>query len=149
MTSYLGVAGTERHQEDGIFHKNLAVRISDITDGTSNTLMIGERPAGPNGIYAGWYAWWGSSVCRSAQILPVGPNDWIPREGVGCRPEPISFRPGQIGNACDLNHYWSPHSTGANFAFADGSVRFLRYDADPIMPALATRAGGESVTNLD
>ncbi len=32
------------------------------------------------------------------------------------------------------------------FAFADGSVRLLRYSANPIMPALATRAGGEVVT---
>ena len=34
---------------------------------------------------------------------------------------------------------------GANFAFADGSVRFLRYSANDILPALATRAGGETV----
>jgi prepilin-type processing-associated H-X9-DG protein len=32
---------------------------------------------------------------------------------------------------------------GANFIFADGSARFLTYDAAPIMPALASRAGGE------
>ena len=43
-------------------------------------------------------------------------------------------------------HFWSPHPGGANFAFADGSVRFLRYSADSIMPALATRAGGEVVS---
>ena len=32
-----------------------------------------------------------------------------------------------------------------NFAFADGSVRLLRYDANGVMPALASRAGGEAV----
>ena len=32
------------------------------------------------------------------------------------------------------------------FAFCDGSVRFLRYDADAVLPALATRAGGETVS---
>jgi len=32
-----------------------------------------------------------------------------------------------------------------SFAFCDGSVRFFRYDADAILPALATRAGGEVV----
>ena len=31
----------------------------------------------------------------------------------------------------------------ANFALCDGSVRFLRYSAESIMPALASRAGGE------
>jgi prepilin-type processing-associated H-X9-DG protein len=42
-------------------------------------------------------------------------------------------------------HFWSPHAGGANFLWADGSVRFLRYDAKPLMPALATRNGGEVV----
>ncbi len=37
----------------------------------------------------------------------------------------------------------------ANFLFADGSVRFLSYSANPIMPALASRAGGEAVAVPD
>ena len=48
-----------------------------------------------------------------------------------------------------MNHFWSVHPGGAHFAFADGSVRFLKYSADPILPALATRAGGESVAVPD
>jgi prepilin-type processing-associated H-X9-DG protein len=40
-------------------------------------------------------------------------------------------------------HFWSPHPGGANFALADGSVRFLPYAANDVLPALATRAGGE------
>ena len=40
-------------------------------------------------------------------------------------------------------HFWSPHIGGANFIFADGSVRLIRYDANSVMPALASRAGGE------
>ena len=31
----------------------------------------------------------------------------------------------------------------ANFGFCDGSVRFLRYEADAVLPALMTRSGGE------
>ena len=50
---------------------------------------------------------------------------------------------------CDSLHFWSPHPGGANFAFADGSVRFLSYSADTILPALATRAGGETVVLPD
>jgi prepilin-type processing-associated H-X9-DG protein len=45
-------------------------------------------------------------------------------------------------------HFWSPHPGGANFVLADGSVRFVSYSADPLMPALASRAGGE-VSSLD
>jgi prepilin-type processing-associated H-X9-DG protein len=42
-------------------------------------------------------------------------------------------------------HYWSLHPGGAHFAMCDGSVHFLSYSADKILPALATRAGGEAV----
>jgi prepilin-type processing-associated H-X9-DG protein len=42
-------------------------------------------------------------------------------------------------------HFWSPHSGGAQFLFADGTVHFLTYAAAPILPALASRAGNETV----
>jgi prepilin-type processing-associated H-X9-DG protein len=45
-----------------------------------------------------------------------------------------------------LFHFWSLHPGGAHFLYADGSVHFLGYDADAILPALATRAGGEVVS---
>jgi prepilin-type processing-associated H-X9-DG protein len=54
-----------------------------------------------------------------------------------------------LTDQCDLFHFWSLHPGGANFAFADGSVRFLTYAADDVLPALATRAGGEAVTVPD
>ena len=62
----------------------------------------------------------------------------------GC-PVVSSFRPGQLDNECDLFHFWSLHPSGANFMMADGSVHFLAYSANDILPALASRAGGEPV----
>jgi prepilin-type processing-associated H-X9-DG protein len=50
-----------------------------------------------------------------------------------------------VQESCDYNHFWSNHTNGANFVFADGSVRFIPYTAAPVMPALATRSGGEVV----
>ena len=66
-----------------------------------------------------------------------------------CPPGPYTFVRGDLKNPCDTFHYWSLHPGGANFAFADGSVRFLSYSADAILPALSTRAGGESVVIPD
>ena len=42
-------------------------------------------------------------------------------------------------------HFWSLHTGGANFLLADASVQFLTYSAAPLLPALASRAGGEDV----
>jgi prepilin-type processing-associated H-X9-DG protein len=46
-------------------------------------------------------------------------------------------------------HFWSLHSGGANFLFADGSVRFLSYAAEPILIALGTKSGHEVVPLAD
>jgi prepilin-type processing-associated H-X9-DG protein len=147
VTSYLGVAGTNKWALDGVFGWNLTVHLVDITDGTSNTIMIGERPAGPDGLYAAWYAGWGNRAYGTNFMLDAGYGYWSPTE-TSCRQGSTVFRPGELDNLCDVNHFWSLHAGGANFAFADGTVRFIPYTSAEILPALATRAGGE-VVSLD
>jgi prepilin-type processing-associated H-X9-DG protein len=71
-----------------------------------------------------------------------------PRSQSCIRLLPEKFRPG-VGDYCDVHHFWSQHPDGANWLFADGSVRFLSYTNASIMPALATRAGGEVVNALE
>jgi hypothetical protein len=46
-------------------------------------------------------------------------------------------------------HFWSPHLGGALFLLADGAVRFLTYPSAPLLPALASRAGGEPASLPD
>jgi prepilin-type processing-associated H-X9-DG protein len=58
---------------------------------------------------------------------------------------PFRYGPGSVDNPCDRYHFWSLHPGGANFLFADGSARFLPYSAAPIMVALATRSGQETI----
>jgi prepilin-type processing-associated H-X9-DG protein len=147
FTWYLGVSGTNSVDKDGVLFVNSAVRFADVRDGLSNTLLAGERAPSPDNRLGWWYAgvgMWhsggggdsflGVRELRDAVILPM------------CAPSPTSFRPGRLDDMCDVVHFWSLHPGGANFAFADGSVRFLSYSADTILPALATRAGGEVVS---
>jgi prepilin-type processing-associated H-X9-DG protein len=145
LTNYLGVAGTGLKKDDGVFHPNLRVSTSDIIDGTSNTLMIGERPTGPHGYGSSWYSGWGTFRYYKGQLLAID-LEWanIPVERTVC-PDRTVFQAGKYDDPCHHFHYWSLHPGGANFAFADGSVKFLRYSAADILPALATRAGGEVV----
>lgn len=64
----------------------------------------------------------------------------------GCTSE-IKFGPSLASHPCAPFHFWSLHKSGANFLMADGSVRFFPYSAKKILPALASKAGGE-VTEL-
>jgi prepilin-type processing-associated H-X9-DG protein len=68
---------------------------------------------------------------------------YVPDTDLVCGATPVNFGFGRTDNPCDRLHLWSLHSNGANFLFADGSVHFLRYSARDVLPALATRAGGE------
>ena len=147
LLNYPGVAGTRLQANNGVFHPSLRVTLLSITDGTSNTLMIGERPSGPHGFDSAWYANWAMLSPFPAQLLPVTRGVIKASSDVArCSPPPSAFFRGTPDDACDVGHHWSMHSGGSNFAFADGHVRFLRYSAADILPALATRAGGETVS---
>jgi prepilin-type N-terminal cleavage/methylation domain-containing protein len=151
LTSYLGVEGRDLKTLDGVLFRDSQIRIADIVDGTGNTLFAGERPPSPDYQYGWWYAGIGQRYTGSADSV-LGVCEWnILRVSKGtCAPGTYQFGPGSMSNPCDMFHFWSPHAgNGATFAFADGTVRFLQYSAAPIMPALASRAGQETVAIID
>jgi prepilin-type N-terminal cleavage/methylation domain-containing protein/prepilin-type processing-associated H-X9-DG protein len=154
LTSYLGVSGRNQFQEaggqDGLLYVNSTVTMAAIVDGTSNTLAIGERPPSISQIYGWQWAGAGDPPHFGATDVVLG----VLERALLPTATPDFFRQGTIIDPTDIHryHFWSLHPGGANWALADGSVRFLSYDvAGPqnttsptVVEALATRAGGEA-----
>ncbi len=143
FTHYQGVSGSNFN--NGILFYDSHIRIVDIKDGTSQTLLVGERPASSDNHFGWWYAGVGQqhTGCLDAYISVREYNQSY-REPT-CPRGPYHFVPGGVEDSCDVFHFWSHHFSGANFLFADASVHFLPYSADDILPALATRSGAETV----
>ena len=138
LTSYVGVAGSDYQARDGVLFRDSRVNTSDVKDGLAGTIIVGERPPSVDN----WFGWWYAGVGQQGSGVPdmlLGARE----QNIGygelsrCGAGPFPFGPGS-DSLCDVLHFWSHHPGGANFAFADASVRFLRYDAD--LSRLATRA---------
>ncbi len=142
-SGYLGVGGTDYKAANGVLYGGSKVRLTDIADGTSHTLLAGERPPSPDFWYGWWYA---SGQVSGSGDTTLGVRELNPPFGQytsGCPAGPYVYKDGKPTEMCDLFHFWSLHTGGANFALCDGSVRLIRYSNADVLPSLATRAGGE------
>jgi prepilin-type processing-associated H-X9-DG protein/prepilin-type N-terminal cleavage/methylation domain-containing protein len=150
FTWYQGVSGLNSVEHEGVLYRDSVMPFARITDGLSNTLLVGERPPSPDNRLGWWYAGVGQHEVGGSTDFYLGVREYPESARLPmCQLVPGSFRRGTLENICDVVHFWSLHPGGANFAFVDGSVRFLSYSANAILPALATRAGGETVVLPD
>ena len=146
-------SGTTDPDGLGIFYRNSQTQFVHVTDGTSNTIMIGERSWGnANGIWAGAVP---NGVCLRGKQNPC------PGGGAGSYPAPtLVLAHSHLNNTTTdtdggLDDFSSRHVGGSNFLFADGSVRFVKsvpsdlpgggYTPDSLkFQAMGTRANGET-----
>jgi prepilin-type processing-associated H-X9-DG protein len=128
----------------GALPRNGMTRLTDVTDGMSNTLLVAEDAGRPQLWRAGRYV--------PGQFSFGGPWASIanPVEITGASADGAKVS-GPCGINCTNNQQpYGFHPGGANFLFADGSVRLLSAGIDiRVLAALATRAGGEVVSGED
>jgi prepilin-type N-terminal cleavage/methylation domain-containing protein/prepilin-type processing-associated H-X9-DG protein len=126
FSSYAGCSGTWYHltpdlarlralaaTDNGIFYANSATRAADIIDGSSNTLLIGERckpqpvDTMPNLFW--WFDGFAGDTLFST-FYPIGYSGF----GMSRQDGPLYMTAKSL------------HPQGANFALADGSARFIK-----------------------
>ncbi len=111
-----------------VFGENNTTRLTDITDGTSNTLTMGEQTLDTfNGVTSAWaYIGW-----QSVGIDPVGQlSVTVPPTGINVW-QYMSNAP-RISARATWYTPASLHPNGANFLFADGHVDFINQSISSI-----------------
>jgi prepilin-type N-terminal cleavage/methylation domain-containing protein len=123
-----------------------SAKMSEITDGLSNTLLVGERPPSPARGGAQFGVWKYEDLDTALGVANTLHGFYTDEFGQPCPTGRQYFQPGRLPNTCDMNHFWSLHTGGGNWIFADTSVHFISYSAAiNVIPKLATKAGGEPI----
>ncbi len=119
-TDYGGLHGEiilDNRQDDGVFLNEKAIRFSQITDGLSNTMAVGEDIGGPDNQWIN------------------GRNIFVQAHGVN---DPAAWE--------FDNEIRGPHPGGAMVLFCDASPRFLSQEMDKrVLGAMITRDRGELI----
>jgi prepilin-type N-terminal cleavage/methylation domain-containing protein/prepilin-type processing-associated H-X9-DG protein len=183
QSSYGGVAGTIelfryryaagtndancRHLEgDGAFVVSFNYKISAFTDGTSQTLFVGEMSRFRNQPasfqmpwnFGEWMALFsgtaltpgGGSLVHNIGYLAARPNSPLVDADVApiIDPDPFTWRNKPAAQIYGNHGFRSQHPGGVNFAMGDGSVRFIKNSINlQTYWALGTRQGGESISS--
>jgi prepilin-type N-terminal cleavage/methylation domain-containing protein/prepilin-type processing-associated H-X9-DG protein len=136
---------------NGFFWRNSHTTIGDVTDGMSNTIMVGERssnhsPSTWTGAVTGGRcpAWMAGQIPYSPPPGPAYDNADFD-EALVLAHGNATHLPSADYPIFDPDTFYSLHTPkGANFLFGDGSVHFLRSDINPTTyQYLCTIAGGE------
>jgi len=161
LTYYVAVWSKDSYSanDDGIIRNtgSFRTKMTDIRDGSSNTILLAERPPDQDNFWG----WWDITTVydnASAMKQTVLSYPYVTTSVNGACPNPAMFRSASnYTDECLLNSIWSNHSGGGNFLFGDASVRFMTPRINQALPgstvtvaeALATRSGREVLPSLD
>ena len=125
------------------------IRLAEITDGTSNTLMVGELIQGQVNALHG-FSWWGGG---SGFVTFLPPNSRLPDVLVGgiCNADPRNPPCTTTGTntAPRMAGARSRHPTGVQVAYCDGHVGFIQNSISTVIwNAGGTSQGGEAVGEI-
>ena len=143
-----GVGYANGQSLGGMFFVKSKTRITDATDGSSNTLMLSEILVVPDtttndlrGRYCN--SWYGNSWFSSLYPPNTSVADAVGYQGISTR-----FAPSTVNTAAPNMSARSMHTGGANAAMADGSVRFFTNNINVLAwNYMGTRSGGEVIPN--
>lgn len=161
-----GGSANPQHAVSGIIYPNSKVRHGQITDGTSNTFLIGEMSWNFGGDWGPWYYGasfffanqtnnWAEERFYSKDASGVWPhNQAHVRFGIGNAsfseefetPIVLSELPGGVEEYKNSVSFGSNHPGGTHFCLADGSAQFMNEDTDlTVLWLSAARADGEII----
>ncbi len=152
VASYAGCLGTLGYEEQaytGVFHRNSRVRVEDITDGSSNTIGVGERTS-----RFSENSWVGPVWQQETVYAPTAPRYNAAQPSFQCRATPTAVLVHVRITSLQPNHpdnspgsFFSSHTGGAQFLNMDGSSRFVSSTVSiDNYRSLCSRNGGEVFT---
>jgi prepilin-type N-terminal cleavage/methylation domain-containing protein len=136
-----GLPNTDPDHGNGAFFRNSHTRVTDITDGTSSTILVGERAAlfarGP---------WAGVMTGGTIRTTPGAPVYSATYEEAPVMVMARVWNKPLNSPLSEPYDFFSPHGPVGQFLFADGSVHVLSIATDlTVLQGLATISGGEVV----